>query len=98
AQQMDSGNKKIQFLSDKILEEERKTNVIIKRFDNLNDFYDFEAKLKRFKTAPPIAPVNEVQIESKNRILSYDEEEEFSNPAAELQTDILMPPQMVFNI
>lgn len=72
--------------------------MIIKRFDNLNDFYDFEAKLKRVKTAPPIAPVNEVQIESKNRILSYDEEEEFSNPEEEFQTDSVMQPPMVFNI
>ncbi|CZG23988.1 hypothetical protein ACTOV9_10510 [Legionella pneumophila] len=97
AQQMDSGNKKIQFLSDKILEEERKTNVVIKRFDNLNDFYDFEAKLKRVKTAPPIASVNEVQIESKNRILSYGEGA-FSNPEEEFQTDSVMQPPMVFNI
>lgn len=95
--QLDSGNKKIQFLRDKILEEERKTNAIIKRFDTLNDFYDFEAKLKRFNAAPPINQVNEVQRESKNRILAYDEEE-FSNPEAELQTNTLMPPQMVFSI
>ncbi|MGT3155900.1 hypothetical protein ACVSNX_10915 [Legionella pneumophila] len=96
-QQLDSGNKKIQFLKDKILEEKRKTNVIIKRFDNLNDFYDFETKLKRFKAVPPIAPVNGVQIESKNRILSYGEGA-FSNPEAELQTDSVMQPPMVFNI
>ncbi|HIC7358842.1 TPA: hypothetical protein ACW6D3_002270 [Legionella pneumophila] len=96
-QQLDSNNKKIQFLRDKILEEERKTNTIIKRFDDLNDFYDFETKLKRFKAVPPINPVNEAPIESKKRILSYDEEE-FFNPEAELQTDTLMQPQMVFNI
>lgn len=71
--------------------------MIIKRFDNLNDFYDFEAKLKRFKTSPPIAPVNEVQIESKNRILSYGEGA-FSNPEEEFQTDSVMQPPMVFNI
>ncbi|AMP90587.1 hypothetical protein [Legionella pneumophila] len=96
-QQLDSGNKKIQFLRDKILEEERKTNAIIKRFDNLNDFYDFEAKLKRFKAVPPTNPVNQAPIESKNISSSYDEKE-FPNPEAEFQEDTLMQPLMVFNM
>nr|WP_238144584.1 hypothetical protein [Legionella pneumophila] len=71
--------------------------MIIKRFDNLNDFYDFEAKLKRFKAILSINPVTEAPIESKNRILSYGEGV-FSNPEDELQTDSVMQPPMVFNI
>ncbi|HAT8178236.1 TPA: hypothetical protein JA361_01900 [Legionella pneumophila] len=96
-QQLDSGNNKIQFLRDEIIEEEKKTNAIIKRFDNLNDFYDFEAKLKCFKAVPPINSVKDAPIESKTMLPSCDEKE-LSNPEEELQTDSLMQSSMVFNI
>lgn len=45
--------KKIKFLEDQISEEEDKTGVIIKRFETIDELYDFESELRKVKAAQP---------------------------------------------
>jgi hypothetical protein len=45
-------DEKIDFLEEKIAAEEGKSGVMIRRFENLDQLYDFEIALKNFNTAP----------------------------------------------
>lgn len=76
AQQIDSISEQIEFLSDKILEEENKTGVSVKRFGNLNELYAFEADLRNYKALHPRKEVMEEQIESEDITLSSSDEDE----------------------
>ena len=66
----------IEFLDEKIAEEEGKSGVMIKRFENLDQLYDFEITLKNSKTAPSAVPVARSSTEQTLEVPSLMEEED----------------------
>lgn len=63
----------IEFLEEKIAEEDRKSSVIIKRFKNLDQLYDFEMELRNFKAAQ--SPVPMIQSSTEQTLEGEEEED-----------------------
>ena len=69
---------KISFVEEKIVEQEKDSSILIKRFKNLDKLYDFEARLRTMPTALSIVPkIQEAEIISSGETEEITESEMF---------------------
>ncbi|BCA96441.1 hypothetical protein TUM19329_28020 [Legionella antarctica] len=63
----------IEYLAEKIDEEHSKNGVFIKRFENLDQLYDFEIELRNFKASQSFARLSGTQLTMEASVLEENE-------------------------
>ncbi len=64
---------KIEFLTEKMAEEDTKNGVMIRRFANLDQLYDFELELRSVKAAQTVVPIRGTELTLEPSLLEDNE-------------------------